>query len=94
MNNRNKDLLQLAAADSRGNFPNQAYIPIAPEISIETKQALEAITTVKDLNAFYKKHKGENAGILEDFTNACAKRKAEILESQEQSQEETADADS
>jgi len=56
-------------------------------ISIETKQALEAILTVPELNSYYSENKGKNSGIIEEFTKACADRKSQIVE-------EAADGDS
>lgn len=49
-------------------------------ISIETKQDLEAILTVPELNSYYKANEGKNAGMIEEFTKSCADRKAQIVE--------------
>ena len=49
-------------------------------ISIETKQELEAILTVPELNSYYKANEGKNAGIIEAFTKSCADRKEKIVE--------------
>lgn len=49
-------------------------------ISIETKQELEAILTVPDLESYYKNNKGKNAGIILEFTEACTKRKEQIVQ--------------
>ena len=49
-------------------------------ISIETKQELEAILTVPDLEKYYTDNKGKNAGIILGFTDACSKRKEKIVE--------------
>ena len=50
------------------------------EISVETKQELEKIKTVPELNAYYKENEGKNAGIIKDFVKACADRKAQIVD--------------
>ena len=52
-------------------------------ISIETKQAIEAIKTIEELNNYYKANNSANSGVMEDFTKACASRKETILKTQE-----------
>ena len=52
-------------------------------ISIETKQAIEAINCIDELKKYYKANKGANAGVLEDFGKACANRREELKEAQE-----------
>lgn len=48
-------------------------------ISIETKQDLEAILTIPELNSYFMSNKGKNSGIIKDFTKACASRKEQIV---------------
>lgn len=48
-------------------------------ISIETKQGLEAILTVPELDTYYRDNKGKNSGITGEFIKACATRKAAIV---------------
>ena len=57
-------------------------------ISVETKQAIEAIDCMDALKDYYNQHKDANAGILEDFTKACTNRKTELLKAQEQADSE------
>ena len=52
-------------------------------ISIETKQAIEAIKTIEELNNYYKANNGANSVVMEDFTKACASRKETILKAKE-----------
>lgn len=49
------------------------------EISIETKQELEELKTVPEIEAYYKANAGKNAGIKQDFIKACATRKEAIV---------------
>lgn len=49
------------------------------DISIETKQGLEAILTVPELDTYYRDNKGKNSGITGEFIKACATRKAAIV---------------
>jgi len=58
------------------------------EISIETKQQLEIINTVPDLEKYYRKNKGANAGIIADFNKACASRKEAIVKALVEESEE------
>lgn len=47
-------------------------------ISLQTKQAIEAISTIDELKEYYTKNKDANSGVLEDFTKACS-GKSEVL---------------
>lgn len=49
------------------------------EISIETKQELEAIESVQGVNDYFRKNRVKNAGIAKDFITTCANRKAVIV---------------
>lgn len=65
------------------------------DISIETKQELEDIKSVPDLEAYYLNNIGKNAGIAQDFVKACEQRKSKIvktLSEADEAKEENADS--
>lgn len=57
-------------------------------ISIETKQAIEAVESIEGLKQYYNEHKDANAGVLEDFTKSCTIRKESLLKAQEEAKKQ------